>query len=298
MQAFPRRVLGFVAVAVLVNSVYACSDIKIFLAPCTVKQFGTSISKDQALDIQSEFLRKEGLDAIADEAVEFFDFGLEAFDGTCEFPISDACDVVQGCGCDIEQIRLEIQGGGPRGKSRPMARRSKTDQSFRDGGSTRCYPYLKPGRCFSTMIAPEVQLIDPIQGVSGPVSVQQSISEPATLSGETIVVLCFGSQCKGFSILSDDFIRDRRNLCGESLNTIGSCSAAPLPPPPPPPPPTTTDGTLAECEDEILARCCNSRRPTCICKTCSSRFWRRTQTSSGQTAFFERQSQDTCICLG
>ncbi|GMH44670.1 hypothetical protein BSKO_12622 [Bryopsis sp. KO-2023] len=213
MQAFPRRVLGFVAVAVLVNSVFACSDIKIFLAPCTVKQFGTSISKEQALDIQSEFLRKEGLEAIADEAVEFFDFGLEAFDGTCEFPISQACDVVQGCGCNLEQIRLEIQGGGPRGAT---GIRSKIDRGFRDGGSTRCYPYLKPGRCFSTMNAPGpgggLEQIDPIQGVSGPVSVQQSISEPATFPGETIVVLCFGSQCKGFSILSDDFIRDRRNL--------------------------------------------------------------------------------------
>ncbi|GMH44620.1 hypothetical protein BSKO_12572 [Bryopsis sp. KO-2023] len=294
MQAFPRRVLGFVVVAVLVNSVFACSDIKIFLAPCTVKQFGTSISKEQALDIQSEFLRKEGLEAIADEAVEFFDFGLEAFDGTCEFPISDACDVVQGCGCDIEQIRLEILGGA-------TGIRSKIGRGFRDGGSTRCYPFLKPGRCFSTMIVAQAeQRIDPIQRVSGPVSVQQSISEPATLPGETIVVLCFGSQCKGFSILSDDFIRDRTNLCGESQNTMASCSAAslPPPPPPPPPPPTTTDGTLAECEDEILARCCNSRRPTCICKTCSSRFWRRTQTSSGQTAFFEHQSRDTCICLG
>ncbi|GMH44688.1 hypothetical protein BSKO_12640 [Bryopsis sp. KO-2023] len=110
MQAFPRRLLSFVAVAVLVNSVFACSDIRIYLAPCTVKEFGTSISKEQALDIQSEFLRKEGLEEIADEAVEFFDFGLEAFDGTCEFPISQACDVVQGCGCNLEQIRDQLKG--------------------------------------------------------------------------------------------------------------------------------------------------------------------------------------------
>ncbi|GMH44669.1 hypothetical protein BSKO_12621 [Bryopsis sp. KO-2023] len=108
MQAFPRRVLGLVAVAISVNSVFACSDIKIFLAPCAVKRFGTRISKKQALNIQSEFLKKEGLETIADRAVEFFDFGLEAFDGTCEFPISDACDVVQGCGC--ERFDLESRG--------------------------------------------------------------------------------------------------------------------------------------------------------------------------------------------
>ncbi|GMH44618.1 hypothetical protein BSKO_12570 [Bryopsis sp. KO-2023] len=100
--------------------------------------------------MRSEFLKKDGLEAIAAGAVEFFDFGLEAFDGTCEFPISDACDVVQGCGCE----RFECKSRG-RGDDDDDNDRGGGD----DGGTIICY-YAYPRPCRRRLPS-----MDPIKGL-------------------------------------------------------------------------------------------------------------------------------------
>ncbi|GMH44601.1 hypothetical protein BSKO_12553 [Bryopsis sp. KO-2023] len=99
MQVFSRRMLGFVAVAVLASDALACSDIKIFFAPGPVKRSGLRIDRERALDIQSEFVKREGLELLADDADEYYAFDLDDLNGVCEFPINKACSFLN-CGCD------------------------------------------------------------------------------------------------------------------------------------------------------------------------------------------------------
>ncbi|GMH44668.1 hypothetical protein BSKO_12620 [Bryopsis sp. KO-2023] len=191
MQAFPRRVLGFVAIAISVNSVFACSDIKMFLAPCTVKQFGTSISKEQALTLQSQFLRRQVFEAIADQAIGYFDFGLEAFGGTFEFSLTQACDAIEGCGCD-DSKRGTFAAAVP----------------INDGGRLRCYTrddgslHCKVDR---------YQKFGPIGGTIA------SVADQCT--GETILSFCFGNQCKGL-LLPNGFVK----INSEPNNTPPRCA--------------------------------------------------------------------------
>ncbi|GMH44610.1 hypothetical protein BSKO_12562 [Bryopsis sp. KO-2023] len=183
MWSFTRRVLGLIAVATAVGDVLACSDIKVFLGSCTLKEFGRKITKEAALDLESEFLKRDGFLEVVARAVEYFDFDREAFDGVCEIPHLQACGLLN-CGCEQEAYEFPLLASTGR-------------------RLLLCFPVF--GCKKDTSGEGTVDTGEP--------------KEPLPRPDETIVGICVGSKCKGFLMRDYDLVNARAAfVCNELLD--------------------------------------------------------------------------------
>lgn len=175
--------LACAAVAISFSSALACSKFRVFLAPCTAEDLGRRITKDEALDWVS---------TVDEESYNLIPGTLEDVatntDKHFEFSLEAVCDI-----CELP-------------------------------ASDQCYLFADYLDCCEETSSSDKSPIPHASRVfCGRLGCTVPIGRKLLETGETILILCSGNECRGFSIDNDDAIEYRTEKCGESAEAIPTC---------------------------------------------------------------------------